>query len=176
MPRAPDGRDRVAPAALAEIGDVARPALVLGNDEIVARERGPVEAQHLDRRRRTRLAQVLPAIVDQRAHPAPLAAGNKDVADLQRAALDQHGRNRAAAALELCLEHDALGGAVRVGLEVEQLGLQQDRLLELVEVGLLERRDLDVEHLAAELLDDELVLQQLLPHALGLAHPACPSC
>ena len=32
----------------------------------------------------------------------------------------------------------------------------------------MSRRDLDVEHLAAEFLDDELVLQQLLPHPLGL--------
>ena len=120
--------------------------------------------------------QVLAAIVDQRAHPAPLAAGDKDVADSQRAALDQHRRDRAAAALELGLEHDAFGRTVRVGLEIEQLGLQQDRFFELVEVGLLQRRDLDVEHLAAELLDDEFVLQQLLPHALGLAHPACRSC
>ena len=64
--------------------------------------------------------------------------------------------------------HDALGGAIRIGLEVEQLGLQQDRLLELVEIGLLDRRDLDVEHLAAEFLDHQLVLQQFLAHPLGL--------
>ena len=111
---------------------------------------------------------VLPAIIEQRAHPSPFAACNKDVADVQRAALDEHGCNRTAPALEFGLEHDPLGGAIRVGPEIEQLGLQQNRLLELVEVGLFERRDLDVEHLAAELLDDQLVLQQLLPHALGL--------
>ena len=46
---------RVAPAALTEIGDVARAALVFGDDEIVAGERRAVEAQHLDRRRGTRL-------------------------------------------------------------------------------------------------------------------------
>jgi hypothetical protein len=45
--------------------------------------------------------------------------------------------------------------------------LQQDRFLEPVEVGLFEGRDLDIEHLAAELLDDELVLEQFLTHALG---------
>ncbi len=65
-------------------------------------------------------------------------------------------------------EHHALGAAVGVGLEVEQLGLQQDRFLELVEIGFLEGGDFDVEHVAAEFLDDELVLQQLLAHPLGL--------
>ena len=68
----------------------------------------------------------------------------------------------------LRFEHDAFGRAVRVGLEIEELGLQQDRFLELVEIGLLQRRDFDVEHLAAELLDDDLVLQQFLAHPLGL--------
>ncbi len=85
----------------------------------------------------------------------------------QRAALHQNGRDRAAAAVELGFEHDALGGAVRVGLQVEQFGLQQDRFLQLVEIGLFQRRHLDVEHLAAELLDDELVLQQFLADPVG---------
>ena len=74
----------------------------------------------------------------------------------------------AAAAFELGFEHDAFGRRGRVSLEVEQLGLQQDRFLELVEIGLLQRRDLDVEHVAAHLLDHQLVLQQFLADALGL--------
>ncbi len=55
----------------------------------------------------------LAAIVEERAHAAPLAAGDEDVADLERAALDQHGGDRAAAALELRLDHHAVGGPVR---------------------------------------------------------------
>ena len=55
---------------------------------------------------------------------------------LQRAALDQHGRDGAAAAIELGLDHDAFGRTVGIGLEVEDFGLQQDGLLELVEAGL----------------------------------------
>ena len=127
---------RVAPAALTEVGDVARAALVLCNYEIVARERCSVEPQHLDRTRRTRLEDVLPAIVEQCAHASPFAARDKDVADPQRAALDEHGCNRTAPPLEFGFEHDPLGGTVRVGPQVEQLGLQQNQLLELVEVGL----------------------------------------
>ncbi len=79
---------------------------------------------------------------------------------LQRAALHEHGADRAAAALELGLDHDAFGGAVGVGLELEQLGLQEDRLEQLVEVGPLHRRDLDLERLARHALDDDLVLQR----------------
>ena len=165
---APAGRRRrVAPAALAEIGDLARPRLVLDNDEIVAGERQAVEPEHLDRRRGTGLFLVLAALVDQRADPSPFAAGDENVADIQRAALHQNRRDRAAAAVELGFEDDALGGALRVRLQVEQFGLQQDRFLQLVEIGLLQRRHLDVEHLAAEFLDDDLVLQQFLADPVG---------
>ena len=87
---------------------------------------------------------------------------------MQRAALHQHGRDRAAAAVELRLDHGAFGGALRIGLEVEDFGLQRDGLEQLVEVHLLGRRNLDVEHVAAERLDLHLVLQQLGAHAFGL--------
>ena len=106
----------VAAPALAEIGDLAGPAFALDHDEIVAGKRHAVEPQNLDRGRGAGLAQGLPALVDQRAHPAPFAAGDENVADLQRAALDQHGGDRAAAAFELGFEHDAFGGAVGIGL------------------------------------------------------------
>ena len=87
---------------------------------------------------------------------------------MQRAALHQHGRDRAAAAIELRLDHGAFGGTLRIGLEVENFGLQRDGLEQLVEIDLLGRRHLDVEHVAAEQFDLHLVLQQLGAHALGL--------
>ena len=59
-------------------------------------------------------------------------------------------------------------GAIRIGLEIEDFGLQPDRFEQLVEIGLLGGRDFDVEHVAAERFDLDLVLQQLGAHALGL--------
>ena len=55
------------------------------------------------------------AVVEQRAGPAPLGAGDDEVADLQRAALDQHGRDHAAAAIELGLDDRAVRLAIGVG-------------------------------------------------------------
>src|ERR671928_54867 len=49
----------------------------------------------------------------------------------------------ASALVELRLDDHALGGGRRIGPEVEQLGLQQDAFEELVEIGALQRRDLD---------------------------------
>jgi hypothetical protein len=76
----------------------------------------------------------LAAVVDQRPHPAPCGAGDDEIALLQGAALDQHRGHRPAAALKLGLDDDAIGGAVRVGGDVEHLGLQQDGVEQLVEI------------------------------------------
>ena len=52
-------------------------------------------------------------IVEQRAHAAPRRAGDDDIADLQRAALNEHRADRTAAALELGFDDDAFRRAVR---------------------------------------------------------------
>ena len=50
----------------------------------------------------------------------------------------------------------------------QQLGLQGDRLEQLVEAGLLQGRHLDLERLARHALDHDLVLQQRGAHAVGV--------
>ena len=76
----------------------------------------------------------LPRVVVHRAHAAPVGAGDERVADLQRAALDEHGHDGAAARVELGLDDHAGRLGVRVGLELLDLGEQQDRLEQVVEV------------------------------------------
>ena len=95
---------------------------------------------------------------------------------LERAALDEHGADRPAPALELGLDDDAFGRAIRIGLEIKNLGLQVDRLEQLVEVGALQRRDRHLERLAAHALDDDLVREQLRPDAVRDPPAACRSC
>ena len=97
-----------------------------------------------------------------------MRAGDDERADAQRAALHQHGRDRAAAAIEPRLDHRALGVAVGIGDEVEKFGLQSDRFEQLVEVRLLGRGDFDGERFAAEGFDLNVVLQQFLHHALRI--------
>ena len=128
-PRMPAGARRpFALLARAVVGDFAGAGFALDHREPVAGVRRAVEAEHLDRGRRTGCVDGVARVGDQRAHAAPFGAGHHDVADVQRAALDQHGRDRAAAAIELRLDHGAFGGAVRIGLEVEDFGLQRDGL------------------------------------------------
>ena len=84
---------------------------------------------------------------------------------VQRALLHQHRRHRATAAVQPALDDRALGGAVWVGLQVEQLGLQDDGLFQLVEAGALGGADLHVLRVAAHFLHHDLVAEQFLAHA-----------
>ena len=87
---------------------------------------------------------------------------------MQRAAVDEHGHDRAAARVELGLDDHARRLGVRVGLELLDLGQQEDRLEQVVEVRLRLGRDVDEHRLAAPLLRLEAELRHLGADAVGL--------
>ena len=83
---------------------------------------------------------------------------------MQRAFLHQHGRHRATAAIQPAFNHCAFGRAVRIGAQLQHFRLQQNGFFELVQAGLLQRRDFHILGLAAHLFQHDLVLQQFLAH------------
>ena len=119
-----------------------------------------------DRARRTGLGDALAHVVLEGADAAERLADDDDVADLERAGLDQRGRDRAAALVELRLDDRADGRALRVGLELLEVGDEQDHLDELVEAQARLRRDRHERHVAAVLLDDDAGLGQLGLHPI----------
>ena len=152
----------------AVIGEFARAAFGLDHREAVAGVRRAGEAQNFDGNGRTGVLHRLAGVADERAHAAPFGAGNDDVADAQRAALHEHGGHRAAAAVELGLDDGAFGGAIGIGLEIENFGLQADHFEQAIEMEFLGRRDFHVDHVAAQGFDLHFVLEQFGAHALGL--------
>ena len=104
------GSGLLALLARAIIGDLAGARLVVDDREPVAGIRRAGEAEHLDRHRGAGAVDRRAGVGHERAHAAPFGAGHHDVADMQRAALHQHGCDRAAAAVELGLDHGAFGG------------------------------------------------------------------
>ena len=146
---------------LALLGELARAALVLDDLDVLARLADPVEAEDLDRHSRGRLLDALAAVVEHRADLAPDGAGDDGVADLERAALDEHAGDRAAAGVELGLDHGAGGGGVRVRAELLEVGDEHDHLEQVVEPVLGLGRDVGVDGLAAPLLGVEVVVGEL---------------
>ena len=111
--------------------------LVGGDDEVVAGVGDVGQAEDLHRRGRAGLLDLLALVVDERPDPAPRRAGDQRVADLEGAALHEHGGDRAAADVELGLEHDAPGPPVGVGPEVLELGDDEQVVEQLVDADVL---------------------------------------
>ena len=143
-------------------------AVVLDHVGELAGLRDGVEPEHLDRLRRPGRLHALARVVRHRAHATPVGAGDDRVADLQRAALDEHGDDRATARIELGLDHGAGGVRVRVGGELLELGRQLQALEQLLEALVRLGRDVDEHRVAAPLLGLEPELGHLGAHAVGL--------
>ena len=152
-------------ARLAALGDLPGHPVVGDDEEVVARLRHRGEAEHLHRTRRRRLGELLAVLVEHGPDAAVGLARHDRVTDVQRAALHEHGRHRAAALVELRLDRDALRVLVRVGPQVERgVGGEDDRLEQLVEADPLRRGHVHELGVAAELLGDQPVLGELRPH------------
>ena len=108
-------------------------------------------------------------VVEHGTDTAGSRAGNDDVADPESALLDQDGGDGAAALVEAGLDDGAFGGAIGIGLQFQNFGLEENGFEQLVEVGALGGRNLDVEHVAAHRFDEHLVLEELGAHALRIA-------
>ena len=146
----------------------ARGAVVLDDAHELAGLGHGVEAEDLDRLAGQRALDLVALVVVHRADAAPVGAGHDVVADLERAALDEDRHDGAAARVELGLDDDAGGLRVRVGLELLDLGQQDDRLEQVVEVLLRLGRDVDEHRLAAPLLRLQAERGHLGAHAVGL--------
>ena len=109
--------------------------------------------------------QPLAGVVLHRADAAPVRAGHDRVADLERAALDEHRDDGAAARVELGLDDDARRVGVRVGLEVLELGDDEDRLEQVLEVLVRLGRHVDELGVAAPLRRLQAALRELGAHA-----------
>src|SRR6476620_1351161 len=163
------GQGGLTVGSLAPLGDLARGAVVRGDDEGVAGPRDRGQTKHLDRAGRAGLADVLAVLVEHGTDAAVGAAGDDGVADPQGAGLHQHRRGRTAATVEVGLDGHAASVAVGVGAQVERrVGREQDGLEEAVDVLAGLRGDVDEHGVAAVLLGHEVVLGQLLAHLRGV--------
>jgi hypothetical protein len=143
--------------------------LLLDDPRDLAGGRRTVEAENLDRVARLRLLQLLALVVEECAHAAPRVAGDDRVADLERAALHEHRRDRAAADVEPRLDDRAgcLCRGIRAQVEL-CVGNKQDPFEQVVEAGLLFCRHARDLRRPAPLLRLEAVRRQVGEHAVWI--------
>src|SRR3954454_14965634 len=126
----------VALDGLAVLGALPSRAVLLGDEEGVAGTRDAREALHLDRPGRVRLGDGLAVLVHHRPDAAVGRARDDRIADAQRSGLDEHGRDGAAALVQLRLDGDTARVLVGVRTEVEsRIRRQQHRVEELLDAG-----------------------------------------
>ena len=164
--------DRRASISCAAAGRAAAPsacnALVLDHVTELAGGRRAVETQNLDRRSRPGVANTLAAVVVERLDLAPGVTGDDRVSDAKRSARDEERRHRAASDVEPRFDDDTGRRSVGVRVEIEHVGLQQDRVEQLVEVRSGLCRDVLEDRLAAPLRRLKALLGQLLACAVGI--------
>ena len=88
---------------------------------------------------------------------------------MQSTVLHQDGGHGAAPLVQLGLDDDTLGAAVGVGLQLLDLGHQQDVLQQIVDAHAGERGHGNADDVAAPLLGHQIVLGQLLLDVLGVS-------
>ena len=111
----------------------------------------------------------LPCSFGHRADLAEAGACEDEVADAQRAVLDEDARHRAATAIEEGLEDGAAGGLLRVRLELEDLGLEGDASRAAASMpSPVCAETFDEDRVAAPLFGLEAELDELALDALGL--------
>ena len=153
---------------LALLDELTRHALVADGVELVAGggRLGKTRDLHRDGRAGTRDRAAL--VVRHNADAADRRTGDDEVALMQRAVLNQQGRDRAAVLVQPCLDDNALAGAVRIGLQLGQLRRHDDRFEQLVDAraGLGgDAHDLGV---AAPFGRDKVMLGELRQDAVGI--------
>src|SRR6516165_1448178 len=164
-PRPALGEHGGALTGLPPLGDLPGHPLVGHDQEVVAGVGHRVEPEHLHRARRWRVRDRGTVLVEQRPDPAERVATDYRGADVQRAALHQHGRHRAAALVQVRLDRDALRVLVGVGPQVQlRVGGQDDRLQQGVDARALPGRDVHEQGGAAELLGHQAILGELGAH------------
>ena len=118
------GQIGLALAALTFFGDRAGTLEIIQGEEFIARHRKFAEAADDDRRAWPGFLNHLAAIVEEAADSAVAAARQADIADAQRAVLNQHGGDGAEAFVDAAFDHAATRGSRWVGLEIHDLALQ----------------------------------------------------
>ena len=164
------GRDelRLARLGFALLRQVPCLALVVDLAEVVAGARHVTPTEDLHGLGRTRDVRGPTVLVLHRADPAIRGACDQCVADLERALLDEHGRDRPAALVEVSLQHGPASPAGGVALQLLQVGHHEDRVEQCVEVEVGLRGDVDELVVAPPLGGDDTALDHLGPDAVGV--------
>ena len=128
----------------------------------------PCRPEELHRDPRTHFLHRVAPLVEHGPHAALEVPDQEGIPDAQRALLDEYRDDRALSDVELSFDDDPLRIAVRVRLELQEFGLQEDLLEEVVDPLTGLRGDVAAQDVSTELFDLYVLLQKLLLDLHGI--------
>src|SRR5439155_22233620 len=131
--------------------------------------RHAIQAEDFDGHRRPGHLQSFAFLADQGADFSRVLSADDNVADAQSAFAHENGGG-GPAGFEAGLDDVAFGGAIGVGLQFQDFGLEDDHFEQLVDPLLGERRNVHENGVAAPFLADQPFVLQLLTdlHRVGV--------
>src|SRR5262249_16300532 len=117
--------------ALAILGHLPRLRLVGNRNERISGLRNALQAENFRRERRRRSLNLTPPIIDHGPHLAVEHTAEKSITTVQGPLLHEYGRHRPASTVELCFNNRPAGEFIGIGLELEDIGLQQKHFEEI---------------------------------------------
>ena len=136
--------------------------------EVVAGARHVAPTEDLHGLGWTRDIDLAPVLILHRADPAVRRARDQRIPDLDRALLHEHGRDRPAALVEVRLEDGPTGSAGGIALQLLEVGHDEDRVQQRVEVEVRLGGDVDELVVPSPLGWDDATLDHLRPDAVGV--------
>ena len=126
------------------------------------------QTEAFDRRGGAGRLDLSAVVVDEGAHLAGVLAAEYDIAHAECAAFDEHSGGGAHAGFELGFNDIAFGAAGGIGLEFEDIGLQEDHFEQVIDAVAGLGADGTADQIAAPLFGGESLGLQLLHHALHI--------
>src|SRR6266550_1021445 len=157
-------------APLSELGEGDLAGHLLRTDDLedVACLRHLAHARDDHRRRRRRLCDALSPVVGERADPAIDVAADEVVTDLERAGLYQHRGDGAATALQVRVHDGPDRVAVRIRLQLQDVGGKDDGGQQVVDALARPRAEMHALVLAPVVPGHDALLGELLMDAIGV--------
>ena len=160
------GQLDVAELALPEQRDLASLAFVRKHDDLFTGQRHLGQALNLDWNGRTRFLNRLAVFIEHGAHTAICGACQHDIAPTQGTALHQHRSDRPTPFIQARFDDQSLGRGFTRRVQLENLGLQQDVLKQLINPLASLCRNRNEGCITAILFGNHLMAHQFLLQAL----------
>ena len=144
-------------------GKFTRRFFVFDNTELKACFGNAIQAEHFDGYGRRGFFKTFSFFIDQGSDTPIVLTTNDHVTQPQSAFAHQHGCGRASR-FKARFNDISFCTPVRIGFELEEIGLEQDHFYQFIDTALGQRRNIHVDRITTPIVRHQSLILKLLPH------------